>query len=106
MELLKHIKNYASYYLFGFLSILGVAFISYYLLNRRLENFQDPSGPAVAGGVPVKLPKETCVALKSQIDQYNQVKEQYKDMKILNLDDTLKDLEKYFREYGCDLHTY
>ena len=106
MELLKHVKNHAAYYLLGFLSILVVAFISYTLLNRRLENFQDPSGPAVAGGAPVKLPKHTCIPLKEQIDQYRQVKEEHKDIQILNLDDTIKDLEKYFREYGCELHTY
>jgi hypothetical protein len=103
--LLKHIKKHAPYYILGFLSTLVVAFVSYNVLNRRVENFQEPSGPAVASGAPVRLSKETCIPLKSQIDQYLQVKQQYKDTRILNLDDTLKDLEKYFREYGCDLHT-
>ena len=104
--LLKHVKKHAPYYLVGFLCTLVVAFVSYNILNRRVENFQDPSGPAVAGGSSVKLPKETCIPLKSQIDQYRQVKEQHKDTVILNLDDTIKNLEKYFRDYGCDLHTY
>jgi len=104
--LLKHLKKHAPYYILGFLCTVVVAVVSYNILNRRVENFQEPSGPAVASGAPVKLPKDTCVPLKSQIDQYRQIKEQHKDIVILNLDDTLKDLERYFREYGCELHTY
>ena len=103
---LRHLKKYISYYFIGFLSLVAFAVFSYRPSSKRVENFQEPSGPAVASGAPVKLPKESCVPLKSQIDQYRQVKEQHKDTMILNLDETIQGLEKYFREYGCELHTY
>ena len=103
---LRHLKTYIAYYFVGFIFLVAFTVYTYRRPVKPVENFQEPSGPAVASGAPVKLPKESCIPLKSQIDQYRQVKEQHKDTRILNLDETIQSLEVYFREYGCELHTY
>jgi hypothetical protein len=108
-ELLRHVKKYTLYYILGTLCFIVVASISYNLLNRRVENFQEKpetASPTVAAGAPVKLSKDMCINLKSQINQYRQVKDQHKDIEVLNLDETLKLLETYFKDFGCELHTY
>lgn len=105
-HIMAYIKQLFNPYILLILCFSAGVVIYYYITNRRIENFQEPSGPAVAAGSVVKLPKETCLQLKSQIDQYLQVRQQYKDTVILNLDETIVSLEKYFREYGCELHSY
>jgi len=39
--------------------------------------------------------------LKSQIDQYKKVREDNKDVMIVDLDTTIEKLEKYYTTYGC-----
>ena len=110
METLKnHLTTYAIYYGIGLFTAILVGVITYIFLKKRVEKFQNSDDPFVAGGAtiaPAKLAKETCIQLKSQIDQYKDVKQQHKDTHIANLDETIEALEKYFNEYSCNEHSY
>lgn len=108
-SILKRRSREAIYYAVGSITLIVVAFITYRILNKKVDKFQDYEGEPVAAGATVatvKLPKATCIPLKSQIDQYKQVKQEHSDIVIMNLDETIRDLERYFKEYGCDTHTY
>jgi hypothetical protein len=110
METLKnHLTKYAIYYGIGLFTAILVGVITYIFLKKRVEKFQNSDATLVAGGAaiaPAKLAKETCIQLKSQIDQYKDVKQKYKDTHIENLDETIEALEKYFNEYSCNQHSY
>jgi hypothetical protein len=80
---------------------------SFYHDRKLVEKFQDTI--AVASGaasetlpaLPENVIKETCNALKIQLDQYKGVKQQYPDTEIRNLDETLKILNKHYRDRAC-----
>jgi hypothetical protein len=110
METLKdHVKKYSVYYGIGLFTIIVVAIITTIFLKKRIEKFQNSDNATVAGGaeiVPATLGKEMCAQLKSQIDQYKDLKQQYKNTVIRNLDETIESLESYFNKYGCNEHSY
>lgn len=92
METLKALSTSMFFWVIVACIAAGIAFGLY----RRKEGFQD-----VAAGTTVKLSKESCIPLKSQIDQYKKVREDHKDIKIVDLDTTIEKLEKYYTTYGC-----
>jgi hypothetical protein len=100
MELLKLITGNP---LIVLVTLILIAAASYMFFYRRIEKFQDVP---VAAGASVRLPKETCEPLKSQLDQYKKVRQEHKDVMIVDLDTTIETLEEYFVKYGCDLHRY
>jgi hypothetical protein len=100
MELLKLISGNP---LIVLVTLILIAAASYMFFYRRVEKFQDVP---VAAGAPVRLPKETCEPLKSQLDQYKKVRQEHKDVMIVDLDTTIETLQEYFVKYGCDLHRY
>jgi hypothetical protein len=100
MELLKLISGNP---LIVLVTLILIAAASYMFFYRRVEKFQDVP---VAAGASVRLPKETCEPLKSQLDQYKKVRQEHKDVMIVDLDTTIETLQEYFVKYGCDLHRY
>ena len=92
METLKALSTSIVFWVIVACIAAGIAFSIY----RRKEGFQD-----VAAGTTVKLSKESCMPLKSQIDQYKKVREDNKDIMIVDLDTTIEKLEKYYTTYGC-----
>jgi hypothetical protein len=100
MELLKLITGNP---LIVLVTLILIAAASYMFFYRRIEKFQDVP---VAAGASVRLPKETCEPLKSQLDQYKKVRQEHKDVMIVDLDTTIETLEEYFVKYGCDRHRY
>jgi hypothetical protein len=106
MELLKLISGNP---LIVLVTLILIAAASYMFFYRRIEKFQDvpvAAGESVATGAPVRLPKETCEPLKSQLDQYKKVRQEHKDVMIVDLDTTIETLQEYYVKYGCDLHRY
>jgi hypothetical protein len=100
MELLKLLTGNP---LIVLVILILIAAASYMFFYRRVEKFQDVP---VAAGASVRLPKETCEPLKSQLDQYKKVRQEHKDVMIVDLDTTIETLQEYFVKYGCDLHRY
>ena len=100
MELLKLISGNP---LIVLVALILIAAASYMFFYRRIEKFQDVP---VAAGTSVRLPKETCEPLKSQLDQYKKVRQEHKDVMIVDLDTTIETLQEYFVKYGCNLHRY
>lgn len=100
MELLKLISGNP---LIVLVALILIAAASYMFFYRRVEKFQDVP---VAAGASVRLPKETCEPLKAQIEQYKKVRQEHKDVMIIDLDTTIESLEEYFVKYGCNLHRY
>lgn len=100
MELVKLISGNP---LIVLVALILIAAASYMFFYRRVEKFQDVP---VAAGASVRLPKETCEPLKSQLEQYKKVRQEHKDVIIVDLDTTIETLEEYFVKYGCDLHRY
>jgi hypothetical protein len=100
MELLKLISGNP---LIVLVALILIAAASYMFFYRRIEKFQDVP---VAAGASVRLPKETCEPLKSQLDQYKKVRQEHKDVMIVDLDTTIETLQEYFVKYGCNLHRY
>jgi hypothetical protein len=45
--------------------------------------------------------KESCEQLKEVLNNYQQVKREHTTMKILNLDETIEQLENYLSDYAC-----
>jgi hypothetical protein len=93
METLRALSTSMIFWLIIACIAAGIAFAFY----RRKEGFQD-----VAADTTVKLSRESCIPLKSQIDQYKKVREDHKDIMIVDLDTTIEKLEKYYKTYGCD----
>lgn len=81
---------------YGIALIVLIVAIAGFMMYRKREGFQN-----VAGGTTVKLSKESCVPLKSQIDQYKRVRQENKDVMIVDLDTTIEKLENYYTTYGC-----
>jgi DNA-binding transcriptional regulator WhiA len=55
-------------------------------------------------GVKVKASKEMCEKLKTQWDQYKNIRKEHPDVDIRNLNETLEKMEEYYTTYGCDTY--
>ena len=109
MALIPHLSNNIIVYTILAIVFIFLLYVAYYNLKsgKLVEKFQDTI--AVASGaasetlpaLPENVIKETCNALKIQLDQYKGVKQQYPDTEIRNLDETLKILNKHYRDRQC-----
>ena len=75
--------------------ILLVAVVAWFFLKRK-EGFQAPAGESI------KISKEMCDKMLESINQYKKLKADHPDTKIENIDETIKDMEKYYKMYACD----
>jgi hypothetical protein len=109
MALIPHLSNNIIVYSILAIIFIFLLYVAYYNLKpgKLVEKFQDTI--AVASGaasetlpaLPESVIKESCKALAVQIDQYKGVKQQYPDTEIRNLDETLKSLNKHYRDRQC-----
>jgi hypothetical protein len=77
------------------------------IFYKKAEGFQDDATNAVSTGEhPVKLGKEHCRMLYTQLNQYKQVRKEHPDTLIVNLDETITQLTEYYNKYSCNEHTY
>lgn len=115
-KVLAHI--YAHPYIYGTVVVLVIAVIAVMNTNTyeahvlrtffkntflpRHEGFQNQQ--VVAGGAKIAdtLTQENCQKLKEQIDAYEKVKITHKDIRIENLDETLKLMKDFFVSYNCE----
>jgi hypothetical protein len=79
---------------------------SFWFVKRR-EGFQDDaSNEVIPEGLPVKLGKEHCRLLNTQLEQYKKVRRDNPDSEIVNLDETIVQLNTYYTKYSCDKYTF
>lgn len=64
----------------------------------KQEGFQSAEASDVAATV---FTKESCAQLKEVLNNYQAVKQQHTSMNILNLDETIEQLQKYLSDYAC-----
>jgi hypothetical protein len=115
-KVLAHV--YAHPYIYGIavallISVIVLMSINTYeahVLRTLIKNIFLPRGEAfqnqevVASGVKIAdtLTQENCQKLKEQIDVYEKLKITHKDVRIENLDETLKLMKDYFVSYNCE----
>ena len=77
--------------------VLLLAVVAWFFLKRK-EGFQMP----VPAGESIKISKEMCDKMLESINQYKKLKADHPDSKIEIIDETTRDMEKYYKMYGCD----
>ena len=90
------------------IATLVVIFVAYrFWFFKKKEGFQDDaSNEVVPEGLPVKLGKEHCKLLYTQLEQYKKVRRDHPDSEIVNLDETIVQLNTYYPKYFCDKYTF
>ena len=73
-------------------------FMAYKILWKK-EGFEDKG--AVSDVEATVFTKESCEQLRGVLKNYQDVKAQHTSMKILNLDETIEQLQKYLSDYAC-----
>jgi hypothetical protein len=102
-QLIKHIQRYGIYYSL----LITVSCITYiiYLHSHKKDGFQDIAQEPVENNSPAQqASEEICLQLKSQIDNYIEIKEKHKDILITNMDETLDMLKGLFTKHGCETY--
>ena len=64
----------------------------------KKEGFETEDSSDISASV---FTKESCAQLKETLNNYQQVKREHTTMKILNLDETIEQLENYLSDYAC-----
>lgn len=93
--------------LIGIFILILILYVFKRLYYKKAEGFQDDTTNVVSKeGLPVKLGKEHCRMLHTQLNQYKQVRKENPDTLIVNLDETITQLSEYYNKYLCNEHTY
>jgi hypothetical protein len=69
-----------------------------YKMIWKKEGFETEDSSDISASV---FTKESCAQLKETLNNYQQVKREHTTMKILNLDETIEQLENYLSDYAC-----
>jgi hypothetical protein len=93
--------------LIGIFILILILYVFKRLYYKKAEGFQDDATNVVSKeGLPVKLGKEHCRMLHTQLNQYKQVRKEHPDSHIPNLDETIVQLTEYSNKYSCNQYSF
>jgi len=91
----------------GLLVFIVILYMFKRFSYKRPEGFQDDAtNEVIPDGLPVKLGKEHCRMLNTQMNQYKQVRKEHPDTNIPNLDETIVQLTEYYNKYSCNQYSF
>ena len=98
-QLIKHFQRYGLYYILA----CCIGYILYLHSNQR-DGFQDIPQETAQDSPAQQASEEICLQLKSQIDNYTEIKDKHKDILIVNLDETIQMFHGLFTKHGCETY--